>query len=61
LLQLPAAQVQVVEELVELNPKRITSLGISLAGGDQLQKEVGPPAPAAGARQGWPASGPLRC
>lgn len=26
--------------MVELNPKRITSLGISLAGGDQLQREV---------------------
>lgn len=31
---------KVVEEVVELNAKRITSLGISLAGGDQLQKEA---------------------
>lgn len=28
-------------QAVELNAKRITSLGISLAGGDQLQKQVG--------------------
>lgn len=28
---------KVVEEVVELNAKRITSVGISLAGGDQLQ------------------------
>ncbi len=32
---------QVVEEMVEVNAKRITGLGISLAGGDQLQPEVG--------------------
>ena len=31
---------RVVEEVVELNAKRITSLGISLAGGEQLQQEV---------------------
>ncbi|PRW44841.1 putative complex I intermediate-associated 30 [Chlorella sorokiniana] len=30
---------KVVEEVVEVNAKRITSLGISLAGGDQLQPE----------------------
>ena len=32
---------KLVEEVVELNAKRITSLGISLAGGDQLQAQVG--------------------
>jgi hypothetical protein len=31
---------KVVEEVVELNAKRITSLGISLAGGEQLQSQV---------------------
>jgi hypothetical protein len=31
---------KVVEEVVELNAKRITTLGISLAGGDQLQPQV---------------------
>ncbi|KAL4448351.1 hypothetical protein ABPG75_005570 [Micractinium tetrahymenae] len=30
---------KVVEEVVEVNAKRITSLGISLAGGDNLQKD----------------------
>ncbi|PSC70312.1 putative complex I intermediate-associated 30 [Micractinium conductrix] len=30
---------KVVEEVVELNSKRITTLGISLAGGDQLQPQ----------------------
>ncbi|KAI3426304.1 hypothetical protein D9Q98_008677 [Chlorella vulgaris] len=30
---------KVVEEVVELNAKRITSLGISLAGGEQLQSQ----------------------
>ena len=29
-----------MEEVVELNAKRITTLGISLAGGDQLQPQV---------------------
>ena len=31
---------KVVEEKVELNAKRVTTLGISLAGRDQLQPEV---------------------
>ena len=30
---------KVIEQRVEMNPARITGLGISLAGGDDLQKE----------------------